>query len=98
LDPESELVAYRVVQEAVTNAVKHAKPTTIEIELTTREDATIARVRDDGCGFDIDRTSEEGLGLDGMRERARLVGGKLNIDSASGHGTEISLLLPARRP
>lgn len=93
-DPDTELAAYRVVQEAVTNAVKHADPHTIEIELTTGEDATIATVRDDGCGFNVEETSTEGLGLGGMRERARLVQGELKIDSTPGRGTEVTLHLP----
>ena len=97
LDPDTELVAYRVVQEAVTNAVKHANPNTIEIDLTATEDATTATVRDDGCGFDVKRIPEDGgLGLGGMRERARLTGSKLNIDSAAGRGTEVTLRLPVR--
>lgn len=95
LDPDTELAAYRVVQEAVTNAVKHANPNTIEIELTATEDAMIATVRDDGCGFDVEQTPEDGLGLGGMRERARLVRGDLMIDSTPGRGTEVSLRLPA---
>jgi PAS domain S-box-containing protein len=95
LDPDTELAAYRVVQEAVTNAVKHAIPNTIEIDLTATEDAMTAAVRDDGCGFDVEQTPEDGgLGLGGMRERARLVRGELKIDSAPGQGTEITLRLP----
>jgi PAS domain S-box-containing protein len=96
LDPDTELAAYRVVQEAVTNAVKHANPNTIEIDLTATEDAMTAAVRDDGCGFDVELTPEDGLGLGGMRERARLTGGELKIDSAAGRGTEVTLRLPMR--
>ena len=97
LDPDTELAAYRVVQEAVTNAVKHANPNTIEIDLTATADAMTAAVRDDGCGFDVEQTPEDGgLGLGGMRERARLIGSKLNIDSAAGRGTEVTLRLPVR--
>ncbi len=95
LDPETELAAYRVVQEAMTNAVKHADPETIEIELTAAEDATTARVRDDGCGFDIGQAPGDGLGLAGMRERARLIRGELNVDSTPGQGTEVTLHMPA---
>jgi PAS domain S-box-containing protein len=96
LDPDTELAAYRVVQEAVTNAVNHANPNTIEIDLTATEDAMTATVRDDGCGFDVEQTPEDGLGLGGMRERARLIGSKLKIDSAAGRGTEVTLRLPVR--
>jgi signal transduction histidine kinase len=96
LDPDTELAAYRVVQEAVTNAVKHANPNTIEIDLTATEGAMTATVRDDGCGFEVEQTPEDGLGLGGMRERARLTGGELKIDSAAGRGTEVTLRLPVR--
>jgi PAS domain S-box-containing protein len=94
LDPDTELTAYRVVQEAMTNAVKHANPNMIEIDLTATEDAMTVAVRDDGCGFDVEQAREAGLGLSGMRERARLLGSELSIDSAVGRGTEVSLRLP----
>ena len=94
LDPDTELAAYRVVQESVTNAIKHAHPTKVKIDLTIEGDAAIARVRDDGCGFDVEHPPTGGLGLAGMRERAQLVGGELEIDSAAGHGTEVRLRIP----
>lgn len=94
LDPVAELAVYRVVQEALTNSIKHADAKTIEIDLTERDDSIVARVRDDGCGFDLEESATNGLGLGGMRERARILGGELKIDSAKGRGTEVALRLP----
>ena len=93
-DPEAELAVYRVVQEALTNSIKHADAKTIEIDLTEKDDSIVARVRDDGCGFDLEESATNGLGLGGMRERARLLRGELKIDSAKGRGTEVALRLP----
>ena len=59
LDPEAELAVYRVVQEALTNSIKHAGAKTIEIDLTEADDSIIARVRDDGCGFDLGASRDE---------------------------------------
>ena len=95
LEPEAELAVYRVVQEALTNAIKHAEANRIEIDLMESNSSIVATVRDDGCGFDVDAYVEKGLGLGGMRERARLLGGELKIDSAAGRGgTEVALRLP----
>ncbi len=94
LDPEAELAVYRVVQEALTNSIKHANAKTIEIDLTEADNSIVARVRDDGCGFDVEESPTNGLGLGGMRERARLLRGELKINSAAGRGTEVALRLP----
>ena len=94
LDPEVELAVYRVVQEALTNAIKHADAKTIEIELAVSDSSTTARIRDDGGGFDVEAGGMDGLGLGGMRERARLLRGELEIDSAPGRGTVVALRLP----
>ena len=93
-DPEVELAIYRVVQEALTNAIKHADAKTIEIDLAESDSSTTARVRDDGGGFDVKAGRTDGLGLGGMRERARLLRGELEIDSAPGRGTVVALRLP----
>jgi signal transduction histidine kinase len=93
---ELETAIYRIVQEALTNAIKHgaARCAAIEIE----EDHTTVRVtiRDDGDGFDP-TTRTDGFGLLGMQERAELVGGTCQIQSAPGSGTIVQAKLPASR-
>lgn len=94
LPKEIETVAYRVVQEAITNALKSAYPGRLSIAVSVAEGVLRARVVDDGRGFDPDGVEGRGLGLRGMRERAELVGGKLEIRSAPGAGTTVELTIP----
>ena len=100
MDRESEIVLYRVAQEALTNAAKHAAAAAIEVELGTDAASVRLRVRDDGRGFDPDRIQvEEGhFGLVTMRERVDMVGGALEIRSAPGDGTEIVATIPTSGP
>jgi two-component system sensor histidine kinase UhpB len=93
---------YRVAQEALTNVTRHAAATVVELDLEEHDRAAELRVRDDGSGFDpsvMARTDSEGpadgLGLVGMAERARLVGGELDVRSAPGGGTTITLRVPS---
>jgi two-component system, NarL family, sensor histidine kinase UhpB len=97
-DPDAQLVIYRVVQEAVTNILRHASARRARIALERSEGEVTVRVHDDGKGFDVDAVFLEGsgLGLVGMHERARLVGGRLRILSSPGRGTEVELRLPTR--
>jgi PAS domain S-box-containing protein len=95
LAPESEAVVYRVVQEAVHNAQKHAHATAISILLQRDDGQLRTLVEDDGCGFDPSAIAPgRGLGLIGMRERAELVEGDLVVESASDAGTRVRLLVP----
>ena len=82
------LALYRVAQEALNNAVKHAEADTLGIELVLRDGARLT-VRDDGRGFDPERTPHDRLGLSGMRERMASVGGSLQIETWPGGGTVI---------
>jgi len=97
LPTAAETTLYRIVQEALTNAVKHAKASNVWIR-AWREDLTqCCTIRDDGAGFKIRRgpgAPHKGLGLIAMRERVSAVGGTLQIESRPGHGTEISIRLP----
>jgi two-component system sensor histidine kinase UhpB len=90
--PEDELVVYRVAQEAMTNAVRHAHAASISISLHKSDDRLTLSVRDDGRGMRDGHA--EGGGMRGMRERASLVGGTLRISSAPRAGTEIQLEIP----
>ena len=91
LPPEQELAVYRVVQESLTNAVRHAQATTVEIALERRDGAVVASVLDDGTGIG---SAPPGGGLSGMLERALLVGGDLSVTDAAGGGTEVRLRVP----
>ncbi len=98
LPPAIETALYRVIQEALTNATRHARAKSITVEV--REDGPIilAVVRDDGKGFDVDaalaRRGEPGLGLISMRERVEALGGEFAIGSVPGKGTKISVTIP----
>ncbi|GAB4479429.1 MAG: hypothetical protein Kow00124_25100 [Anaerolineae bacterium] len=99
LDPDVELVAYRVVQEALTNVVRHAGATTARVELDLQDDGLHVLVSDDGRGFDMAALTLAdqpgvGLGLLGMRERVDAVGGELQIHTAPGRGTQVRAALP----
>jgi two-component system sensor histidine kinase UhpB len=90
--PERELVLYRVAQEALTNAVRHAGAASVSIALQLRSDRLTLSVRDDGRG--MRKGHREGGGMRGMRERAGLVGASLRITSAPHAGTEVHLDVP----
>lgn len=98
-DEEGQLVIYRVVQEAMTNVVRHADARSARIQIRRDGDDIRVSVRDDGRGFDADGLflQERGLGLLGMDERARLAGGHLEVRSAPGEGTEVELVVPVRQ-
>lgn len=96
LDPEIESTIYRLVQEGLNNVVKHAEAETVRLRVTEADGAVEVVVRDDGKGFDPERT-DGGFGLLGMRERVALVDGSLKIGPAPGGGTELRARLPARR-
>lgn len=93
LDPEVELVVYRVAQEALTNVSRHAGARTVEVSLTRRGDRVVLRVVDDGAGI---KGAREGSGITGMRERARLVDAGLDVRPAEDGGTEVELVVPVR--
>lgn len=98
LPPEVETALYRVVQEALTNAVRHARARHIAVEVHEEASQIRAIVRDDGQGFDVGaalaRRGDRGLGLIGMRERAEALGGTVEIRSTPTHGTELSIVIP----
>jgi signal transduction histidine kinase len=97
LAPAIELAAYRLVQEALTNAVRHSGASTVRIELAEKDDMLTVLVRDNGSGFDPAET-HAGFGLIGMRERVTFAGGTLTVESSAG-GTQVAVTLPAtRRP
>jgi two-component system, NarL family, sensor histidine kinase UhpB len=97
--PEAELALYRIVQEAITNALRHSRASRIAVAVERNAEAVVATVRDDGTGFDAEAIlrapmGEHGLGLFGMRERAEYVGGRVEIASAPGRGTTVRAAVP----
>ena len=99
--PEQETALFRIVQEALTNAWKHAQTSRLRIELTTTDtpSPTLSMViKDWGAGFQPDQTptSMQRLGLLSMRERARMLGGTCTIDSRAGQGTTVRVHMPLR--
>jgi len=94
LDGEKQTVIYRIAQEALANAGRHAGASRVDVSLTAAGEGARLRVADDGSGFDPVTARRGGLGLEGMAERAKLVGGELDLRSAPGAGTEITLRLP----
>jgi PAS domain S-box-containing protein len=101
LDPEVEAVALRVLQEGLTNVVKHAAAHTARVDLRFEPTRVRLEVADDGRGFTVDpefQTYGGHWGLLGMRERTSQVRGKLSIRSSPGHGTQIVLRVPYDAP
>lgn len=90
VDPDVALATYRIAQEALSNAVRHAGASNIRLRLLREGSRLRLRVTDDGAGFDP-KAVGEGLGLEGMRERARLIDAELAIESRPGEGTRVRL-------
>ena len=93
---ELETTLYRITQEALTNARKHGGAGHMLVEIQDNDHYVRLAVGDDGQGFDP-RAKADGFGLHIMRERAELLGGTLEIDSAPGRGTQITVDLPTHR-
>jgi PAS domain S-box-containing protein len=94
LPPPLETMVFRIVQEALTNVRKHASAKTLAVTLERATGRVLARVADDGRGFDPAAVPEDRFGLEGIRQRARLFGGRCRIDSAPGQGATVEVSLP----
>jgi signal transduction histidine kinase len=92
----AEIDLYRIVQEALTNAVRHARAESIAVEVESRNGGVVISVRDDGVGFDPSARAirERRLGLTSMRERAQALGGALTVESSPGAGTTVRVEVP----
>ncbi len=99
LTPEQRFVAFRVIQESMQNCRKHAAAARMDISVSLSSDRVVVSVSDNGRGFDVDQAKvrEGHYGLQGMRERAELVGGSVVIFSEPGYGTEVRLQIPLAR-
>jgi two-component system sensor histidine kinase UhpB len=107
LSPEVETVLFRIAQEALTNVAKHARAQQAIVKLAFHQDQTQSRVelivQDNGVGMTPEQVTHrqvphQGWGLAGIQERASLVGGTFDIDSAPGRGTRLTVHIPLRTP
>ena len=94
LEPSLENAIYRIAQESLTNACQHSQSEKVRLELTQHGDTVRISVRDWGMGFDPQSTGEKCFGLAGIRERARLLGGRIAIESRLGEGCHVVVDLP----
>lgn len=99
--PGIETAVYRIVQEALTNIVRHAQAKTVRIKLFENAGNLCCRINDDGRGFDVPAVlvahGHRGLGLLGIRERLHAIGGSLQINSTPGKGTELLVKIPTEK-
>ncbi len=95
LQPQQEMVLFRMVQEAMNNSIKHAKAKKISIAMQYQPKVFILQITDDGIGFNSEslQAAQTGIGLKSMQNRAALIGGELKINSSPGNGTEINIEL-----
>jgi signal transduction histidine kinase len=94
LPSEVETALYRIVQESLTNVVKHARASSVSVLVTRKNGSVIAVIEDDGRGFDARSGHDRGLGLIGMEERVALLNGRLQIESSEGSGTTVVAEVP----
>jgi PAS domain S-box-containing protein len=98
LNPEGRLALYRIVQEALSNAVRHANAQNLRLRVRALDRAVRATVEDDGRGFVVEEAisaHRKGLGVLGMQERAIIVGGRVEIESSPGRGTRVTIEIPS---
>jgi signal transduction histidine kinase len=93
LTPEAELALYRIVQEALSNVIRHAQARTAAVRVRRQEGSLVVTVDDDGQGFDAAQ-AVAGLGLFGMNERAGYLGGRVEVESEPGRGTRVLAEVP----
>jgi signal transduction histidine kinase len=96
---EEQITIYRIIQECLTNIAKHAQATHVSLVIRKQADCTIFQVEDNGGGFNVPEVfskdpGEKGLGLSAMHERARMLGGSLEVWSQEGMGTRITFEVP----
>ena len=94
LAPPLETTVFRIVQESLTNVQRHSGSSKAKVSLTGHDDRLNLEIKDWGIGFNPEEVDENHFGLRGIRERARLLGGKAVVDTSSGHGTRIAVDLP----
>lgn len=99
LDPHYEVAVFRIIQEGLQNAIKHAKASRIIVRLEIRDNLIALNIEDDGIGFDPENINKkDSYGLIGMKERVDLLDGELTIKSEPNRGTKIVVKLPYKIP
>lgn len=98
LGPEAATAVYRVVQEAIDNAIRHGRAASLRVSIGLEGGWVRAEVADDGCGFEVAETMERGrcLGLFAMEQRVARAGGEIRVESEPGRGTRVEVRVPAR--
>lgn len=96
IGPDAATALFRITQEALTNVARHAGANAVRVDLSVADGEAVLEIQDDGRGFDV-QAGQPSLGLLGMRERARMVGGRLELASSPGAGTHVRALVPAPR-
>jgi two-component system sensor histidine kinase DegS len=92
-----EVALFRLVQESLSNVIKHAKASETQIKLEFQAERIYLVIKDDGIGFDMKQKSREGFGILGMKERIKLLDGQMVFQSAPGQGTKILLVIPLKQ-
>jgi len=97
-DQSISTAVFRIVQETLTNVIRHSKATCVNVDLANEDNALVLEVRDNGTGIDAEKVlSRSSFGLMGMRERARFLGGEINIMGVPGEGTTVRLSIPIEK-
>ncbi len=94
IDPERATALFRIFQETLTNVARHANATEVNVRLSEEDGYLVLEVRDNGRGIGREQLSARSLGILGMRERALLIGGELNISGSPGQGTMVRVRIP----
>ncbi|KAB8139490.1 histidine kinase [Gracilibacillus oryzae] len=94
LPSQYEVALFRLIQESIQNAIKHAEAERIDVILEIRKEQVMAVIRDNGVGFDCENRKEKSFGIIGMNERLDMLGGELKIDTKVGEGTKIFIQIP----
>lgn len=94
IDSQAEIVLFRIVQEFITNTMKHSKAANLKVMVHFKADALEIVAHDDGVGFDSDKLTDKGIGLSNIDKRAELIGAQVRISSIPGAGTQLKLIYP----
>lgn len=94
---QTKSILVRIVQEFLQNSIKHAGCKNIEVSLNINDDAILLQLKDDGKGFDTNMVTGNGIGLNNMKKRTQLIGGKFYLESNAANGTKLSIEIPLQK-